>query len=449
MTQSGDNTEVYSYLSRPRAPLKSDMKAFAVVMTDSPAIKSHTIAKDLCVHICVPSCKLKELLLKSILVHSQFIDIKHCVARNCRKARPLDDTRPANFTWNIHRVWWTGPLSIARNQKEELNMPSLGMKQKISRKGHCPGANAVAISNAARKCACTRTFVHDSAVSKLSTPSRPSRHAGYAHQPQNSSPLASSIPSSPTSSPGAEASARRRSQYKSHALSSPTATRTRRRVTLGDLSAPRFGPDDTPAKAEEAPRKTVLRERLRARCLERALRDRERKIAGRRHARSEASSDGDDDIMEDDDDDEEEDDEAVINDERGTGTDWRRRRTQLFRRLIANGRRKQQHQYRLSYAYDVGSSFDPDMEDINEWEQGPLDPPPISTTPEDLDEEELAAYAEEAALLEDLRPEDLYSLSDLDAWDVPEAPLPPLPHDKGKGRELPPTTDGDVDMTTS
>lgn len=279
-------------------------------------------------------------------------------------------------------------------------------------------------------------FQHTLLFPSPSTPSRPSRHAGYAHQPQNSSPLASSIPSSPTSSPGAEASARRRSQYKGHALSSPTATRTRRRVTLGDLSAPRFGPDDTPAKAEEAPRKTVLRERLRARCLERALRDRERKIAGRRHARSEASSDGDDDIMEDDDDDEEDDDEAVINDE-------------LFRRLIANGRRKQQHQYRLSYAYDVGSSFDPDMEDINEWEQGPLDSPPISTTPEDLDEEELAAYAEEAALLEDLRPEDLYSLSDLDAWDVPEAPLPPLPRDKGKGRELPPTTDGDVDMTTS
>ncbi|EED84866.1 predicted protein [Postia placenta Mad-698-R] len=350
MTQSGDNTEVYSYLSRPRAPLKSDMKAFAVVM---------------------------------------------------------------------HRMWWTGPLSIARNRKEELNMPGLYIpicSTLVAGTGHeaedkpqrplpwCQRRRYL-------KCCQEISFV----IAR--------RKTGYSLDVRHS-----------LQESRVDAMATREQISVNNA--SPTATRTRRRVTLGDLSAPRFGTDDTPAKAEEAPRKTVLRERLRARCLERALRDRERKIAGRRHARSEASSDGDDDIMEDDDDDDEEDDEAVINDE-------------LFRRLIANGRRKQQHQYRLSYAYDVGSSFDPDMEDINEWEQGPLDPPPISTTPEDLDEEELAAYAEEAALLEDLWPEDLYSLSDLDAWDLPEAPLPSLPRDKGKGRELPPTTDGDVDMTTS
>lgn len=29
---------------------------------------------------------------------------------------------------------------------------------------------------------------------------------------------------------------------------------------------------------------------------------------------------------------------------------------------------KRQHQYRLSYAAEVGSSFDPDMEDVAEWE---------------------------------------------------------------------------------
>lgn len=29
---------------------------------------------------------------------------------------------------------------------------------------------------------------------------------------------------------------------------------------------------------------------------------------------------------------------------------------------------KRQHQYRLSYTNEVGSSFDPDMEDVTEWE---------------------------------------------------------------------------------
>jgi len=30
--------------------------------------------------------------------------------------------------------------------------------------------------------------------------------------------------------------------------------------------------------------------------------------------------------------------------------------------------RKIEHGYRLSYAQEVGSSFDPDMEDIEEWD---------------------------------------------------------------------------------
>ncbi|OBZ77773.1 hypothetical protein A0H81_02382 [Grifola frondosa] len=95
-------------------------------------------------------------------------------------------------------------------------------------------------------------------------------------------------------------------------------------------------------------------------------------------------------------DDEDEDDDAIINDE-------------LFRRIIANTRRKEQHGYRLSYAYDVGSSFDPDMEDVNEWE----------TDLKDLEEEELATYAEEYDLhLEDLRAEDIFSLSDLDYYPI-------------------------------
>ena len=41
---------------------------------------------------------------------------------------------------------------------------------------------------------------------------------------------------------------------------------------------------------------------------------------------------------------------------------------------MASAKHKQQHNFRLSYQLEVGSSFDPDMEDISRWEhelQGP------------------------------------------------------------------------------
>ncbi len=31
--------------------------------------------------------------------------------------------------------------------------------------------------------------------------------------------------------------------------------------------------------------------------------------------------------------------------------------------------RKSQHSYRVSYALEVGSSFDPDLEDVSKWEE--------------------------------------------------------------------------------
>ena len=36
---------------------------------------------------------------------------------------------------------------------------------------------------------------------------------------------------------------------------------------------------------------------------------------------------------------------------------------------MANATRKEHHSYRLSFAQDVGSSFDPDLEDVAAWEQ--------------------------------------------------------------------------------
>ena len=36
---------------------------------------------------------------------------------------------------------------------------------------------------------------------------------------------------------------------------------------------------------------------------------------------------------------------------------------------MADATRKQTHAYRVSYAQEVGSSFDPDLEDVSSWEQ--------------------------------------------------------------------------------
>ena len=36
---------------------------------------------------------------------------------------------------------------------------------------------------------------------------------------------------------------------------------------------------------------------------------------------------------------------------------------------MANATRKERHSYKLSYAQEVGSSIDPDLEDVARWEQ--------------------------------------------------------------------------------
>lgn len=53
---------------------------------------------------------------------------------------------------------------------------------------------------------------------------------------------------------------------------------------------------------------------------------------------------------------------------------------------MASARHKQQHKFRLSYQLEVGSSIDPDMEDISRWEhelQGPtpIAPPTVKHSP--------------------------------------------------------------------
>ncbi|KAI1798127.1 hypothetical protein LXA43DRAFT_10069 [Ganoderma leucocontextum] len=222
---------------------------------------------------------------------------------------------------------------------------------------------------------------------------------GYSHPPVRSSPLAS-----PASSPAASAQARRRLSYKANPFNTPRSRDTpshdtRRRSTPNAKTFVQGSSTEGAAATEEPHRKTFLRERLKARCLQRAAQKRDRALTrGNRHLSSDRSSDGMEEMM--DEDDEEED--TMLNDE-------------LFRRIVESAKRKQRHAYRLSYAHDVGSSFDPDMEDPQSWETELNVPAPYSTEPDDLLDEELEAYAAEAELnLDDLRVEDIWSLSDFD-----------------------------------
>lgn len=118
---------------------------------------------------------------------------------------------------------------------------------------------------------------------------------------------------------------------------------------------------------------------------------------------------------------------------------------QLFHRIIASASQKHRYSYRLSFQNEVGSSLDPDLEDIAAWErslhgttarshpdQGILggstcilgnDPPVVYESdfpPSEFDEEDIverAAQAEEAELWADLELEvgaqDVFSLGDI------------------------------------
>jgi len=118
---------------------------------------------------------------------------------------------------------------------------------------------------------------------------------------------------------------------------------------------------------------------------------------------------------------------------------------------MANANRKQKHSFRVSFAYEVGSSFDPDMDKPDEWEHelkgslihciyilsqieclyaerhnsGPSSHQSDSTvtqdmSPVDLDDEEIWFYAEECAKravladFEDIPEEELFSFSDVE-----------------------------------
>ncbi|KAF8067940.1 hypothetical protein FPV67DRAFT_1494298, partial [Lyophyllum atratum] len=255
--------------------------------------------------------------------------------------------------------------------------------------------------------------------------------AGSHYRPLNSSPLAS--PSTPKVSP--EVAARRRSQFKSRTPSTPVPPSSRsytreHACVVSSSGGSVFGSGGGVGviPVAEDPQKAFLREKFKARCFERAARARAKAVRGKRYL-SEASSDGFEEAMDDDD---EEDDDAIMHDE-------------LFRRIMENANRKDKHSFRVSYAHEVGSSFDPDMENVEEWEQDLFasgepssqpssSKPPEDLTPVDLDDEELEAYAEECARraaladFEDIPQEELFSLSDVE--ELVETPRDGLENDE-------------------
>ncbi|KAJ3761190.1 hypothetical protein EV360DRAFT_38325 [Lentinula raphanica] len=201
------------------------------------------------------------------------------------------------------------------------------------------------------------------------------------HRPLNSSPLAHDN-SSPISSPVAEAQARRQSQYKSRV---PSGSQ-RSRHSLPPSSSSKVAGSSAGGSDSQ---KAMMRDRFKQRCLERAEKARAKARASKRK-----SGDIFDDAMEDD----------------------------LYQRIVMNQAHQQRHAYLRSYYAEVGSSFDPDLEDVTTWErelqcmpsyfelyphsntqpnspvgqssaQGVQDT--IEMTPEELEQAELEAYAEE------------------------------------------------------
>jgi hypothetical protein len=139
-----------------------------------------------------------------------------------------------------------------------------------------------------------------------STPLAPRNPLTY--KPLNSSPLTCSSDWSKSSPVAAPQAHRRRSQYKTLTLNTPTRKFSNSRRSSGRL----FTDGDyitTPARPDS--QKLSLRNRFKARCFERAAKAREKAIKGKRYANHPSS----DDFNMDYDDEEDDDDDDIMQDE--------------------------------------------------------------------------------------------------------------------------------------
>lgn len=186
------------------------------------------------------------------------------------------------------------------------------------------------------------------------------------------------------SSPTTAAQKRRRGQYKSLVscrtpeASSP-ATRlfssvgAGRQISAASCSSKRSAQaffSGIASTQSQDPTKLFLREQFQARCREHARKARQRTVSERRGYGSSSDAGGfvigigDEEEM---DCDEEETEDDIMQDE-------------LFRRIMQSANHRTKHAYRLSYSLEVGSSFDPDLEDVSTWESELKTNPPPSTT---------------------------------------------------------------------
>ena len=122
-------------------------------------------------------------------------------------------------------------------------------------------------------------------------------------RPLNSSPLAESSPGNTKTSPVAAAQARRKSQYKGHSPITPLSFRS----LFAGQSSSRRSDYTPPVPVKDDSQKALLRGRFKARCVERAVRAREKAIRGKRSLQMSSDDfqmdddeeEGDDEIMKD------------------------------------------------------------------------------------------------------------------------------------------------------
>ncbi|KAL0570942.1 hypothetical protein V5O48_011026 [Marasmius crinis-equi] len=224
----------------------------------------------------------------------------------------------------------------------------------------------------------------------------------YNYRPQNSSPLVGETsPAGPSSSPIQQAQARRRSQYKSKSRTVSSSH--------GQQSSP-----SSIGMSLSSETGSILREKFRSTCLERAKDARKKIVKSKRRMEPMSSSDGFDA------------DTSMAMDDENASEDEDDFDDEVLRRVMLNDNRKLKHRYRLSYYASCGDSFDPDLEDPEEWESELQADPDSSSqsepieplSPEELEAAELEAYAEEwerhAALaeFEDIPADRLFGLND-------------------------------------
>ncbi|THU96209.1 hypothetical protein K435DRAFT_966058 [Dendrothele bispora CBS 962.96] len=262
------------------------------------------------------------------------------------------------------------------------------------------------------------------------TPSTPrsdrsSLYHKKSYTPLNSSPLATSSPTYP--SPISEAQARRKFQYKSRTSSSsltdlPIYSR-QFDTNSGDRSSPlALWAGYSAGVAAQSETHALLRDKFKYKCLERAQKARRRAVNNKRRLQS-----GSDDVFMEDDMDEEDTDEQLMSNE-------------FYRRVMTNSNRQDARRRLRTYYDECGSSFDPDLEDVGEWEHelddshpslpsSQMSPNNEDLTPEQRDDAELEAYAQEyetqAALadfedipLDELLAPDGFSEDDFEEQDV-------------------------------